>query len=112
MMAAPNPISHGDFVPSFFVSGLFSVLSSDFAFFSSGFVVCGRLTCGAFVSGFKSSANPATGTQARTSAAAHAILFMTFHPPGAAYRKRDKTHGIWPLWLGFILITGARFTLA
>jgi hypothetical protein len=115
-MAAPNPISHGDFAPCLFVSGLFSVLSSDFAFFSSGFfssgfLHCGRFTCGAFVSGFKSSADPETSTQARTSAAAHAILLMTFHPPGAAYRKRDKTHGVWPLWLGVILITGARLTL-
>src|SRR5215475_2693308 len=92
MTAAPNPMSHGDFAPTFFVSGLFSFLSSDFALSSFGFWVPGCLT-GAFMSDFKSSANPATGTQAKTSAAAHAVFFMTFHPPGAACRKRDKTHG-------------------
>jgi hypothetical protein len=32
-------------------------------------------------SGFKSSAKTETGAQARTNAAAHAIFFITFHPP-------------------------------
>jgi hypothetical protein len=98
-MAAPNPISHGDLIPGFFVSGLFSFFSSDFAFFSSGLFVCGLLTCDAFISGFKSSADPETGTQARTSAAAHAIFFMTFHPPGAGAARGTKLIAIatWPI---------------
>src|SRR5258708_40105873 len=82
-MAAPNAMSHGVHVSGFFSLGFFSsdFLSSGFPFFSFGFFVSGVFISGVVLSAFKSSAQTETLAQPRTSAAAHAIFLMTFHPP-------------------------------
>ena len=51
-----------------------------FGFFVSGFFVSGAFMSGVVLSAFKSSAETETLAQARTSAAAHAVFLMTFHP--------------------------------
>src|SRR6266850_4754832 len=89
-MAAPNAMSHGVQISGFFSLGFFSwgffsffsadFLPSGFSFFSFGFFVSGAFMSGVVLSAFKSSARTETLAQVRTSAAAHAIFLMTFHP--------------------------------
>src|SRR5258708_26757992 len=81
-MAAANAMSQGVHVPGFF-SGFLSFFcsASGFPFFSFGFFVSGAFISGVVLSAFKSSAETETLAQARTSAAAHAVFLMTFHPP-------------------------------
>src|SRR5260370_11462045 len=81
-MAAPKAMSHGVHVSGFF-SGFFFFFCRDcgFLFFSFGFCVSGAFISGVVLSAFKSSAETETLAQARTSAAAHAVFLMTFHPP-------------------------------